>query len=152
MPTGPGLPQTTAELHRWVREHAALPSEQEAELLRAIEEVQFRQQQLWQESKQAAVRALCEGFTSKAAALRAELSPKTPPSATSPSTSNRSVADLSERARRDAKTKLMNFDWFMERLESYLAVERRARWCGVGVVDITGFKWYNDTLVTASAT
>ena len=40
----------------------------------------------------------------------------------------------------------MNFDWFMERLESFLAVERAARWCGVGVVDITGFKWYNDTL------
>ena len=56
-----------------MREQLALPSEREAELLRAIEEVQFRQQQLWQESKQAAVRALCEGFTSKAAALRAEL-------------------------------------------------------------------------------
>ena len=34
----------------------------------------------------------------------------------------------------------------MERLESFLAVEQRVRWCGVGVVDITSFKWYNDTL------
>jgi diguanylate cyclase (GGDEF)-like protein len=40
----------------------------------------------------------------------------------------------------------MNFDWFMERLESFLAVEQRVRWCGVGVVDITSFKWYNDNL------
>ena len=34
----------------------------------------------------------------------------------------------------------------MERVESFLAVEQRVRWCGVGVVDITSFKWYNDTL------
>ena len=33
----------------------------------------------------------------------------------------------------------------MERLGSYLAVEQRVRWCGVGVVDITSFKRYNDT-------
>ena len=34
----------------------------------------------------------------------------------------------------------------MERLESFLAVEQRVRWCGVGVVDINSFKSYNDTL------
>jgi diguanylate cyclase (GGDEF)-like protein len=34
----------------------------------------------------------------------------------------------------------------MERVESFLAVEQRVRWCGVGVVDITSFKRYNDTL------
>ena len=34
----------------------------------------------------------------------------------------------------------------MERVESFLAVEQRVRWCAVGVVDITSFKWYNDTL------
>ena len=34
----------------------------------------------------------------------------------------------------------------MERVESFLAVEQRVRWCGVGVVDISSFKWYNDTL------
>src|SRR5690606_10779029 len=56
------------------------------------------------------------------------------------------VADLTEKSHRDPKTKLLNFDWFMERLESFLAVEQRVRWCGVGVVDITSFKWYNDTL------
>jgi len=33
----------------------------------------------------------------------------------------------------------------MERVESYLAVEQRVRWCSVGVVDITSFKRYNDT-------
>jgi diguanylate cyclase (GGDEF)-like protein len=56
------------------------------------------------------------------------------------------VADLTEKSHRDPKTKLLNFDWFMERVESYLAVEQRVRWCGVGVVDINSFKSYNDTL------
>jgi PleD family two-component response regulator len=40
----------------------------------------------------------------------------------------------------------MNFDWFMQQLESYLELEQRVRFCGVGLVDITRFKWYNDTL------
>ena len=56
------------------------------------------------------------------------------------------VADLSDKSHRDPKTKLLNFDWFMERVESFLAVEQRVRWCGVGVVDINSFKWYNDKL------
>jgi GGDEF domain-containing protein len=55
------------------------------------------------------------------------------------------VADLTDKSHRDPKTKLLNFNWFMERLESYLAVEQRVRWCSVGVVDITSFKRYNDT-------
>jgi diguanylate cyclase (GGDEF)-like protein len=56
------------------------------------------------------------------------------------------VAELTEKSHRDPKTKLLNFDWFMERVESFLAVEQRVRWCAVGVVDITNFKSYNDTL------
>jgi diguanylate cyclase (GGDEF)-like protein len=56
------------------------------------------------------------------------------------------VAGLTDKSHRDPKTKLLNFDWFMERLESFLSVEQRVRWCGVGVVDINSFKHYNDTL------
>src|SRR5438874_4599373 len=40
----------------------------------------------------------------------------------------------------------MNFGRFTEQLESFLAHEQRGRWCAVGLVDITGFKWYNDAL------
>ena len=40
----------------------------------------------------------------------------------------------------------MNFGRFTEQLESFLALEQRGRWCAVGLVDITGFKWYNDAL------
>src|SRR5438067_4088088 len=40
----------------------------------------------------------------------------------------------------------MNFSRFTEQLESFLALEQRVRWSAVGLVDITGFKWYNDAL------
>ena len=39
----------------------------------------------------------------------------------------------------------MNFRRFVEQLEAFLALEQRGRWCAVGLVDITSFKWYNDT-------
>jgi diguanylate cyclase (GGDEF)-like protein len=56
------------------------------------------------------------------------------------------VADLTDRVHRDPKTRLMNFRRFFEQLETFLALEQRSRWCAVGLVDITSFKWYNDTL------
>jgi diguanylate cyclase (GGDEF)-like protein len=56
------------------------------------------------------------------------------------------VADLTDKSHRDPKTQLMNFGRFTEQLESFLALEQRGRWCAVGLVDITGFKWYNDAL------
>jgi len=56
------------------------------------------------------------------------------------------VADLTDKSHRDPKTKLMNFSRFTEQLESFLALEQRGRWSAVGLVDITGFKWYNDAL------
>jgi PleD family two-component response regulator len=40
----------------------------------------------------------------------------------------------------------MNFDHFSEQVERFLALERRGRWCAIGLVDITGVKWYNDAL------
>jgi GGDEF domain-containing protein len=56
------------------------------------------------------------------------------------------VADLTDKSHRDPKTKLMNFARFTAQLESFLALEQRGRWCAIGLVDITGFKWYNDAL------
>jgi diguanylate cyclase (GGDEF)-like protein len=56
------------------------------------------------------------------------------------------VADLTDRVHRDPKTRLMNFRRFIEQLEAFLALEQRGKWCAVGLVDITSFKWYNDTL------
>jgi diguanylate cyclase (GGDEF)-like protein len=139
-------PQTRNQLLAWVREHCPLPAHLEAELLDVIEAVFTRHEKLWQESKREAIQALSTGFCDKLARVRTELSAK---DATIGSISHyfeALVADLTDQSHRDPKTRLMNFDHFSEQLESFLALEQRGRWCAIGLVDITGFKWYNDAL------
>jgi len=99
-----------------------------------------------EESKHEAMRAMSEGFAAKMERLQRQLTEKDVTVSNIARYFEEVVAELTEKSHRDPKTKLLNFDWFMERLESFLAVEQRVRWCGVGVVDITSFKWYNDTL------
>jgi diguanylate cyclase (GGDEF)-like protein len=139
-------PQTTTDLRRWVRERLQLDEETERELLRAIDAVIGSQRQLVEESKHEAMRALSEGFAAKMERLQRQLSEKDVTVSNIARYFEEVVAELTEKSHRDPKTKLLNFDWFMERVESFLAVEQRVRWCGLGVVDITSFKWYNDTL------
>lgn len=139
-------PRTTAELRTWVREQLGLPGDRESRLLAVVDAVLARQRQLIEESKHEAIRALSEGFAAKMERLQHQLTEKELTVSNIARYFEEVVADLTEKAHRDPKTKLLNFDWFMERLESFLAVEQRVRWCGIGVVDITSFKWYNDTL------
>ena len=143
---GDAVPQTRNELQVWVHEQLKLPAPIEAALLTAIDAVFTRHERLWQESKQEAIQALSAGFADKMARVQTELSAK---DATVNSISRyfeALVADLTDKSHRDPKTKLMNFGRFTEQLESFLALEQRGRWCAVGLVDITGFKWYNDAL------
>jgi diguanylate cyclase (GGDEF)-like protein len=135
----------SAELRVWV-ERLDLEPAQVAELLRRVENVVTHQRALVEESKHDAIRALSEGFAAKMETLQRQLSEKDITVSNIARYFEDVVADLTEKSHRDPKTKLLNFDWFMERVESYLAVEQRVRWCGVGVVDINSFKWYNDTL------
>jgi diguanylate cyclase (GGDEF)-like protein len=139
-------PRTTADLRHWVRERLSLGADAEQALFHAIESVVSNQRQLIEESKHEAIRALSEGFAEKMARLQRQLTEKDVTVSNIARYFEEVVAELTEKSHRDPKTKLLNFDWFMERLESFLAVEQRVRWCGVGVVDITSFKWYNDTL------
>ena len=137
---------TAAELREWVQHELRLDTEHEAELLHRVEDVVARQRQLVEQSKQDAIRALSEGFAAKMERLQRQLTEKDLTVSNIARYFEDVVADLTEKSHRDPKTKLLNFDWFMERVESFLAVEQRVRWCGVGVVDINSFKWYNDTL------
>jgi diguanylate cyclase (GGDEF)-like protein len=139
-------PRTTADLRQWVREHLGLSDERAAALFSMVEHVIARQRQLIEESKHEAIRALSEGFAAKMERLQHQLTEKDVTVSNIARYFEEVVADLTEKSHRDPKTKLLNFDWFMERVESFLAVEQRVRWCGVGVVDINSFKWYNDTL------
>ena len=141
-----GEPRTTADLRQWVRANLALSDEATMALFSTVEQVIARQRQLIEESKHEAIRALSEGFAAKMERLQHQLTEKDVTVSNIARYFEEVVADLTEKSHRDPKTKLLNFDWFMERLESFLAVEQRVRWCGVGVVDINSFKWYNDTL------
>ena len=136
----------TGDLREWVQEYLHLDPVRTAELLQRVDEVLSRQRALVEESKHEAIRALSEGFAAKMERLQKQLSEKDITVSNIARYFEDVVADLTEKSHRDPKTKLLNFDWFMERVESYLAVEQRVRWCGVGVVDINSFKWYNDTL------
>src|SRR6185312_4878152 len=133
-------------LREWIQESLHLESERETELFQRMDDVVARQRQLVEASKHDAIRALSEGFAAKMERLQRQLSEKDVTVSNIARYFEEVVADLTEKSHRDPKTKLLNFDWFMERVESFLAVEQRVRWCSVGVVDITSFKSYNDTL------
>src|SRR5476649_322610 len=145
--TDPGpLPETRRDLQTWIRGRLGLPPAEEAELVSAIDSVLSRHERLWQESKREAIQALSAGFADKMAHVQTELSTKDATVSSISRYFEALVADLTDKAHRDPKTKLMNFGRFTEQLESFLALEQRGRWCAVGLVDITGFKWYNDAL------
>ena len=129
-----------------MRQQFHLAAHQEQALLDAIDNVFLQHERLWQQSKQEAIQAISAGFTERMNKLREELSAR---DATVSSISHyfeELVADLTDRVHRDPKTRLMNFRRFIEQLEAFLALEQRGHWSAVGLVDISSFKWYNDTL------
>ena len=139
-------PETRSDLHQWVRERLHLPGAQEQALLDAIDGVFLQHERLWQQSKQEAIQAVSSGFGERMARLRDELQARDATVSSIARYFEDLVADLTDRVHRDPKTRLMNFRRFIEQLEAFLALEQRGRWCAVGLVDITSFKWYNDTL------
>jgi diguanylate cyclase (GGDEF)-like protein len=146
MPPQTAQPQTRHDLQAWIHEHLHLQSDLEALLLSAIDAVFTRHERLWQESKQEAIQALSAGFAEKMARVKTELLAKDATVSSISRYFEGLVAELTDRTHRDPKTKLMNFGRFTEQVESFLALEQRGRWCAIGLVDITGFKWYNDAL------
>ena len=140
------VPRTASELRQWVREEIPLVEERAARLFEAIDSVLASQRQLTEESKHEAIRAPSEGFAEKLSRLQRQLTEKDVTVSNIARYFEEVVASLTEKSHRDPKTKLLNFDWFMQRLESFLSVEQRVRWCGIGVVDINSFKHYNDSL------
>ena len=140
------MPQTLNELQVWIRDTLRLSPELEASLLAAVDGVFMRHERLWQESKQDAIRAVSAGFADTMARAKKELSARDATVSSISRYFEALVADLTEKSHRDPKTNLMNFGRFTAQLESLLALEQRGRWCAVGLVDITSFKWYNDAL------
>ena len=137
-------PETRNELRAWIRSHAEIPQTLRGPLLDAIEAVFDRHEHLWEESKREAIQALSVGFSDKIARVNAELAAKDATVSSISSYFERVVSDLTEQTQRDPKTKLMNFEHFIDRLRSFLSFEQRGRWCAVGLVDVRSFKQYND--------
>jgi diguanylate cyclase (GGDEF)-like protein len=142
----PAAPETRSDLHQWVRDRLHLAAAQEQALLDAIDNVFLQHERLWQQSKQEAIQAVSAGFTERMNRMRAELTARDATVSSISKYFEDLVADLTDRVHRDPKTRLMNFRRFVEQLEAFLALEQRGHWCAVGLVDITSFKWYNDTL------
>src|SRR3982751_5053494 len=140
------MPDSRSELHQWVRERLHLPESQEHLLVEAIDNVFIQHERLWQQSKQEAIQAVSAGFTERMNRMREELTARDVTVSSIARYFEELVADLTDRVHRDPKTRLMNFRRFIEQLEAFLALEQRGRWCAVGLVDLTSFKWYNDTL------
>jgi GGDEF domain-containing protein len=105
--------------------HLGLDETRAKQLSQAIEHVMSRQRQLLEESKHDAIRALSEGFAAKMERLQRQMTEKDVTVSNIARYFEEVVADLTEKSHHDPKTKLLNFDWFMERLESFLAVEQR---------------------------
>jgi diguanylate cyclase (GGDEF)-like protein len=139
------LPDTRLELAAWVRHTIPLPEHHYAALLAAVDRILLRQEQLWQASKQDAIRAMSQGFADKLACLREQLAAKDATVSNISDYFEKLVSSLNEKAGRDAKTNLLNFPRFEGALTILLATERRVRVCAVGLIDIAQFKWYNDT-------
>jgi diguanylate cyclase (GGDEF)-like protein len=139
-------PETRSELHRWVRQYLSLPPEEEQALLDAFDSVFMHHERLWQQSKQEAIQAISAGFAERLSRMREELTARDATVSSIARYFEDLVADLTDRVHRDPKTRLMNVRRFIEQLEAFLALEQRGHWCAIGLVDITSFKSYNDTL------
>jgi diguanylate cyclase (GGDEF)-like protein len=139
-------PGTRSDLQQWVRDKLRLSTSQEQALLEAIDSVFLNHERLWQQSKQEAIQAISAGFSERMNRMRDELTARDVTVSSIARYFEDLVADLTDRVHRDPKTRLMNFRRFIEQLEAFLALEQRGTWCAVGLVDITSFKWYNDTL------
>jgi diguanylate cyclase (GGDEF)-like protein len=138
------LPDTRQDLAAWVREAIPLPEHLQDLLIGAFDRVQSRQEQLWQASKDEAMRAMSQGFANQMAQLKQQLAAKDATVANISEYFERVVSNLKEQAGRDPKTNLLNFPRFQEALSLLLATERRGHRCAVGLIDIAHFKWYND--------
>jgi diguanylate cyclase (GGDEF)-like protein len=137
-------PESLAELFDWVRRQSGMSSDDAEHLVDAIVHVMDRHERLWQQSKADALQAMSVGFADRMRRMREELSARDTTVSSITRYFETLVADLTDRADRDPKTRLMNFRRFSERLEAFLALEQRGSWCAVGLVDIRSFKQYND--------
>jgi diguanylate cyclase (GGDEF)-like protein len=139
------MPETRPEMAQFLHNFGLDPVIEHA-IATAINYLFTKLERLQRQSKDDAIHALSAGFAEKMAQIRTELSAKEASVSSITRYFEALVADLTEKSQHDPKTKLMNYGRFLEQLESFLALDQRGHWCAIGLVDVTGFKWYNDAL------
>jgi diguanylate cyclase (GGDEF)-like protein len=139
-------PETRSELHQWVRARLRLPVAVEQELLEAVDQVLLSHERLWRESKEQALHAVAAGFAQRLDQMRDELLRRDARTSKVAEYFEHLVHELTDQVHRDAKTQLLTFRRFMERVAASLGLDQRGRWCAMGMIDIASFKSHNDTL------
>ena len=123
-PAAAPVPGTRAELEVWIRENLQLQSEPEAALCHAIDEVMTRQERLWKQSKDEAIKALLQGFAERMTALRHEIVERDATVSNISHYFERLVSDsLTSSARPENEVDELRA--LHERIESFLALEQR---------------------------
>jgi GGDEF domain-containing protein len=138
-------PLTRDEIERWIR-RLPIAADLQTSLVSAIDGLLHQQEHHWRASQQDSLRAVESAFAERLARTESELSAREHAIRAISHHFEQVIVELTEKARLDSKTKLMNFAHFTERLEAFLALEQRGPWCVVGMADINNFKGYNDTL------
>lgn len=143
--------ETETELLHWLA-HLPFP-EDESEWETHLKQIKAKlthvisvNNKFWQHSKTEALLVQSGVFSEKMEQAQSEISKKDASLSAIASFFEQLVADLIDEAQKDPKTKLMNFARFTKLLETFLTLEQHGTWCAVGLVDIAGFKCYNDAL------
>lgn len=135
-PEVPEIPQTPQDLMLWLRE--LLPTDLQ-HVIKVINRVFANQ-------RRAADRSRHDALVAMAQSMKEQIASKDEKISNIGEYFEAVVAELQQKAGLDPNTQLLNLRAFTERLEVHLGGKQRAPWCGIGVVDITDFKWINDTL------
>jgi len=138
------MPRSIAELRLWVHEHFQLLEAEEVDLSTACESVIARQRDRLKDAKLKALRTQSRNFIEKVIRLQRQLSTTGHKEMTE--SFDDVLSELTDQSRRNPKSRLLHFRWFMQGLERFLGFERRHQWCAVGLVDIANFEWYNETI------
>ncbi|HEX9503463.1 MAG TPA: GGDEF domain-containing protein [Patescibacteria group bacterium] len=136
-------PKTPQDLMDWLRE--LLPSSFH-HVIDVIKRVFEGQRRAADRSKNEALLAQAQSMTEQAHRLQEQVATRDLAISNIGAHFEKVVAELQQKAGLDPKTGLLNLRTFEDRLQLHLGGSQRAPWCGVGIVDLTDFKWINDNL------
>lgn len=138
-------PRSLPELMVWVNS-LPLPHQLKVEMQERISGLFNRQRQLLEESKDAGMLAMAEGFAERLKRTQRNVEERDEVIKKITKYAEDKIEELESRVKLDSKTKLFNFELFQRRMVDFLEMDTRSHWCVIGLADIRHFKAINDTL------